>query len=180
MKPFSIILIVLLFVQFAAARPLQDDDPPWLQLHTRVKIASPNQTYAQQDGINYGYRDFRTINVGAGAKLQLFRGLYGEYVLLTNLYQQLTSRLMAGIETPTSGIQFGIRYLFAGDRLAPDFDQESRDLQMYINLGGARGGLEIALCNLNRIIRGTNPADMDALTMSDVQISVNIGLWSTH
>lgn len=182
---FSVMLLLTVSLVHAADRPPKDDhndnqDPVWLVLHTRLKIGSPSVTFQQRDDINYNYEDFRTVNAGAGLKLQMFRSIYGEYAVYTNLYQQMTSQLSAGIETPTSVVRLGIRYLVAGDQFAPRFEPENRDLQMYVTLGGTRSGLEVALGNLNKIISGNDPTVSDPLTMSDVQIILNIGLWSTN
>lgn len=185
MKSFfcAIVLSTILLVQSAAAaRPPQeaDSEPHWLRLHTRLKIASPNQSYYLLEEYDYRQLSYRNINAGVGLKLQMFSSIYGEYTVLTNLNRQTSNQLMAGIETPTPGIRFGLRYMFTGKWFTPSFEQRNRDLQMYVHLGGARGGLEIALGSLNRIISGDDLSAFDILDLSDVKVTLSAGLWSTR
>ncbi|MDF9794979.1 hypothetical protein OKW21_000242 [Catalinimonas alkaloidigena] len=150
-----------------------------VDFHTRLVIASPNHTFSQVETINYDYSDYKAANIGGSLKVQFFDAIYGEYALLFNLYSQRTSQFYAGIETPSKGIRLGVRYLFSNDQLMPvREDGEGRDLQMYITLGGAKGGLEIALGNINKLLSSSSTIDPIALT--DVQVRLNMALWSSR
>jgi len=149
-----------------------------IAFHTRLTLASPNYTFPQADSINYDYTDVKTSNVGAGLKVQCFNAIYGEYALLYNFYKQTTSQLMLGVETPSKGIRLGVRYVFSNNQFMPiQKDAASRDLQMYLTLGGAKGGLELALGNLNELLSPNKTVEPIALT--DVKVRLNIALWSS-
>ncbi|MEK6477103.1 hypothetical protein WJR50_06200 [Catalinimonas sp. 4WD22] len=150
-----------------------------VDFHTRLVIASPNHTFSQVESINYNYSDYKAANVGGSLKVQFFNSIYGEYSLLFNLYSQRTSQFYAGIETPSKGIRLGVRYLFSNDQVMPFWeDGEGRDLQMYVTLGGAKGGLEIALGNINNLLSSSSTIEPIALT--DVQVRLNMALWSSR
>ncbi len=166
------------------SNPTVSDTPDrnfsWIALHTRLMLASPNYTFNLVPVLDYGYSDFRTANIGGSAKLQLLNFLYGEYALFSNLYSQRTSLVMAGIETPSRGIRLGLRYLWANDGIAPAFGEVNRDLQAYINLGGAKGGLEIALGGIEQMINTPANSLIESLSLTNVHILLNIPIWSTN
>ncbi|MEM9834569.1 MAG: hypothetical protein AAF944_28335 [Bacteroidota bacterium] len=177
-------LLLLTFTLFASIVNGQsvDDDEKKLEnpvaLHTRLVVGSPHYTYNHLETISYDYSDLKALNVGGSLKLQAFNFLYGEYALLTNLYRQLSSHFFVGLETPSKGIRFGVRYQFANDQLMPFVSGETRrDLQVYLNLGGPRGGIEVAIGNLNEFFGQDQVAD--AINITDVQVRWNIALWST-
>lgn len=97
---------------------------------------------------------------------------------MTNLYRQLSSHFFVGLETPSKGIRFGVRYQFANDQLMPfGSGEDGRDLQVYLNLGGPRGGIEVAIGHLNEFFGRDQVAE--AINITDVQIRWNIALWSS-
>jgi len=161
-------------------RDTSDRNFSWIALHTRLMLASPNYTFNQVPVLDYGYSDFRTANIGGSVKLQLLNFLYGEYALFSNLYSQRTNLMVAGIETPSKGVRLGLRYRWGNDGITPAFGEVNRDLQAYINLGGAKGGLEIALGGIESMIDTPAGSLMESLSLTNVQVRLNIPIWSSN
>ena len=151
----------------------------FVHFHTRLVVGSPNYTSSQLETIDYDYSDYKSANIGGSAKLQFFNSLYGEYSLLFNLYRQRTSQFIAGIETPSKGLRLGVRYLLHGDQVIPSMNNADQgDLQMYLTLGGTKGGLEVALGNITGLLDQGN--NVEPLALCDIMIRLNIALWSTE
>lgn len=167
--------------QASAPSPSDDqrDNLSWIALHTRLMLASPNYTFDQVPTLDYRYADFRTANLGGSVKLQLLNFLYGEYALCSNLYSQRTNLVVAGIETPTKIMRLGLRYQWTNDGFAPTFGEDHQNLQVYINLGGSRGGIEVALGKVDQIINASPSSLSESLSLTNIQIRLNIPIWSS-
>lgn len=145
----------------------------------RFIVGSPTHTFGSEDTGENPFKDFNAINLGAGAKLQFFNSIYGEYNILYNFYRQRTNQAIVGVETPTKGIRLGVRYLLSGDTYLFKKPNREGDLQAYLNLGGHRGGIEVGMGGLVDIIQGKQdfPTDFDEVDLHDIYVRINIPIW---